>query len=152
MTYDLAATFRKALLERGIQPPLQIIADGRLHQCDAIGAPGGKDAVYLLRLGEVPLGGYSNRKDDRGWQHWWADQTYTIPVQLVSFQGNSNYPVRAFIVESKTASLGLSRSQIRKLVGGGWIAMDYWGGPCFEVGWLGEAHAPRVVLYGRVRP
>ncbi len=49
--------FRAALAARDIIPPEPIIADGRLHRCDAVGPRGHGDAAYLLHLDGVPTGG-----------------------------------------------------------------------------------------------
>ena len=48
--------FRAALIAREIVPPDTIIADGRLHRCNAAGARGRGDAAYLLHLDGVPAG------------------------------------------------------------------------------------------------
>ena len=45
---DALQQFREALAARGIVPPDEIIADGRIHRCDVAGKPGRKSASYLL--------------------------------------------------------------------------------------------------------
>ena len=50
--------FRAALARRGIVPKDgEIIADGRIHRCDAEGRGGKGDAAYLLHLDGIPAGG-----------------------------------------------------------------------------------------------
>jgi hypothetical protein len=65
--------FRAALVARGIVPPDSIVADGRLHRCDAAGPRGRGDAAYLLHLDGVPAGGMENWRDGRGWETWRPD-------------------------------------------------------------------------------
>ena len=70
---DVLAQFRAALIARDIVPPDTIVADGRLHRCNAAGARGRGDAAYLLHLDGVPAGGMENWRDGRGWQTWRLD-------------------------------------------------------------------------------
>ena len=65
--------FRAAMLARNIIPPEPILADGRLHRCDAAGPRGRGDAAYLLHLDGTPTGGMENWRDGRGWQTWRMD-------------------------------------------------------------------------------
>jgi uncharacterized protein (DUF927 family)/phage/plasmid primase-like uncharacterized protein len=65
--------FRSALISRGIVPPDEIIADGRIHRCDAEGKGGKGDAAYLLHTDGIPAGGFENWRDGQGWQKWRAD-------------------------------------------------------------------------------
>jgi uncharacterized protein (DUF927 family)/phage/plasmid primase-like uncharacterized protein len=66
--------FRAALAGRGIVPNGgEVIADGRLHRCDAEGRGGKGDAAYLLHLDGVPAGGFENWRDGFGWENWRAD-------------------------------------------------------------------------------
>ncbi len=65
--------FRSALVARGIIPPEPIVADGRLHRCDASGPRGRGDAAYLLHLDGVPTGGLENWRDGEGWETWRHD-------------------------------------------------------------------------------
>ena len=67
---DAEQLFRGALRERGLEPPRQLVADGQLHRCDAVGKPGRKDGSYLLHLDGVPSGGFQNWRDGAGWQAW----------------------------------------------------------------------------------
>ena len=48
--------FRSALVARNIIAPDPIVADGRLHRCNAAGARGRGDAAYLLHLDGTPAG------------------------------------------------------------------------------------------------
>lgn len=64
--------FRAALSRRGIAIPGEIIADGRIHRCDAVGPNGKGDAVYLLNLSGIPAGGFRNYRDGLGWEAWQA--------------------------------------------------------------------------------
>jgi hypothetical protein len=51
--------FRAALAGRGILPKDgEVIADGRIHRCDAEGRGGKGDAAYLLHLDGIPAGGF----------------------------------------------------------------------------------------------
>ncbi|MFO1190839.1 MAG: DUF3987 domain-containing protein [Rhodoferax sp.] len=65
--------FRAALVARGIVPPDPIVADGRLHRCDAHGPRGRGDAAYLLHLDGLPAGGLENWQDGQGWETWRLD-------------------------------------------------------------------------------
>jgi phage/plasmid primase-like uncharacterized protein len=60
------------LTSRGIVPPDHLIADGRIHRCDAEGKNGKHDAAYLLHLDGVPAGGFQNHRDGLGWFNWRA--------------------------------------------------------------------------------
>lgn len=70
--------FRAALIARDIVPPDPIIADGRLHRCNAAGPHGRGDAAYLLHLDGVPAGGKENWRDGVGWQTWRLDVGRTL--------------------------------------------------------------------------
>ncbi|MDP1650965.1 MAG: DUF927 domain-containing protein [Rubrivivax sp.] len=71
--------FRAALARRGIVPKgEEIVADGRLHRCDAEGRGGRGDAAYVLHLGKVPAGGFQNWRDGGGWETWRADIGRTL--------------------------------------------------------------------------
>jgi putative DNA primase/helicase len=72
-TAEALDQFRAALIAREIVPPDTIIADGRLHRCNAAGARGRGDAAYLLHLDGMPAGGMENWRDGRGWQAWRVD-------------------------------------------------------------------------------
>lgn len=62
--------FRAALVARDIIPPEPIVADGRLHRCDAAGPRGRGDSAYLLHMDGVPTGGFENWRDGQGWETW----------------------------------------------------------------------------------
>lgn len=70
--------FRAALIARDIVPPDPIIADGRLHRCNAAGPRGRGDAAYLLHLDGLPAGGMENWRDGLGWQTWRLDVGRTL--------------------------------------------------------------------------
>jgi len=65
--------FRAAMAERQIVPPQEIIADGKIHRCDAEGKNGRGDAAYLLHEDGIPAGGFENHRDGQGWQNWRAN-------------------------------------------------------------------------------
>jgi putative DNA primase/helicase len=65
--------FRVALAARDIVAPENIIADGRIHRCDAAGKNGKGDAAYLLYLDGLPAGGLENWRDGKGWEAWRFD-------------------------------------------------------------------------------
>ena len=71
--------FRTALARRGIVPKGgEIVADGRIHRCDAEGRGGKGDAAYLLHLDGIPAGGFENWRDGFGWENWRADIDRTL--------------------------------------------------------------------------
>lgn len=70
---DPIEQFRAAMAARGLIPPTDLIADGRIHRCDAEGKGGKGDGAYLLHLDGVPAGGIENHRDGLGWQNWRAD-------------------------------------------------------------------------------
>ena len=72
--------FRAALVARNIIPPEPIVADGRLHRCDAAGPRGRGDAAYLLHLDGVPAGGLENWRDGLGWQTWRHDRGQALTL------------------------------------------------------------------------
>jgi putative DNA primase/helicase len=69
---DPISQFRMALSERQILAPAEIVADGKIHRCDAEGKNGRGDAAYLLHLDGVAAGGFENHRDGRGWENWRA--------------------------------------------------------------------------------
>ena len=76
---DPIQQFRDAMVGRGIVPPDDIIADGKLHRCDAEGLGGKGDCAYLLHLdGGIPAGGFQNWRDGVGWQDWRTDDGRTL--------------------------------------------------------------------------
>src|SRR5262245_51278740 len=61
---DVIAAFSDAMRRRGLIPPSDLIADGRLHRCRVEGAhPNKRDGAYILHLDEQPAGGFQNWKD-----------------------------------------------------------------------------------------
>lgn len=75
---DAFQQFRDALAGRGIVPPVDLLADGIIHRCDAEGRGGKGDAAYLLHLDGIPAGGFENWRDELGWQNWRADVGRTL--------------------------------------------------------------------------
>ena len=74
--------FCDAMAARGILPPADLLADGKIHRCDTAGTNGrnnGKDdASYLLHLDGIPAGGFENHQDGLGWQDWRANIGRTL--------------------------------------------------------------------------
>jgi phage/plasmid primase-like uncharacterized protein len=70
---------------RGLIPPRDILADGKIHRCDVRGKRGKGDGSYLLfTTGKVPAGGFQNFQDEKGWDNWSFElgrQTLT-PVEI----------------------------------------------------------------------
>jgi len=64
--------FLKAAGERGLVIR-KLVADGRLHRCDAEGRGGRGDGAYFLHLDGIPNGGFMDWRDGRGWDQWKAD-------------------------------------------------------------------------------
>src|SRR5574343_964377 len=75
---DAFQQFRGALAGRGIVPPVDLLADGVIHRCDAEGRGGKGDAAYLLHLDGIPAGGFENWRDGLGWENWRADMGRTL--------------------------------------------------------------------------
>lgn len=69
----ILAEFRNAMEARGIAVPARIIADGKMHRCDAEGRKGKRGAAYKLHMDGVPAGGFENHHDGRGWENWKSD-------------------------------------------------------------------------------
>jgi putative DNA primase/helicase len=67
---DVREAFRDAMRSRGIIPPGDLLADGRLHRCDTEGRGGRGDGAYLLYLDGRPAGGFQNFRDGIGWECW----------------------------------------------------------------------------------
>jgi phage/plasmid primase-like uncharacterized protein len=65
--------FRDALAGRDIVPPQRLIADSKIHRCDAVGRGGKSDAAYVLHLDGIPAGGFINWRDGLGWENWHLD-------------------------------------------------------------------------------
>lgn len=71
--HDVIEQFKRAMVARGLIPPTDLIADGRIHRCDAEGKGGKGDGAYLLHMDGIPAGGIENHRDGLGWQGWRAD-------------------------------------------------------------------------------
>jgi putative DNA primase/helicase len=67
------ADFRNAMQQRGLVPPSEILADGKLHRCDVQGKNGSGDGAYIFHDDDRPAGGFQNWQDGQDWQSW----TYT---------------------------------------------------------------------------
>jgi putative DNA primase/helicase len=66
--------FEAALTGRGLALHRRLVADGRIHRCDAKGKHGRGDGSYLLHLdGIIPAGGFQNWQDGAGWENWRFD-------------------------------------------------------------------------------
>lgn len=66
------ALFREAMARRGLKVD-EIIADGKLHQCDTDGPHGKGDGAYILSMDGFPAGGFQNWRDGEGWTDWRFD-------------------------------------------------------------------------------
>ena len=73
MNADILDQFRAALVPRNIILPDPLIADDRLHRCDAVGRHHKGDAAYILHLDGFATGGFENWRDGRGWEPWRLD-------------------------------------------------------------------------------
>lgn len=71
-TFGALEQFKSAMLSRGLIPPAELVADGRIRRCDAEGKGGRGDGAYLLHLDGIPAGGLENHRDGLGWQNWRA--------------------------------------------------------------------------------
>src|SRR6516165_7666269 len=66
--------FEAALARRGLALRRPLVADGRIHRCDAKGKHGRGDGSYLLHLdGAIPAGSFQNWQDGAGWADWRFD-------------------------------------------------------------------------------
>src|SRR5690349_13659884 len=68
---DIERDFRAAMMQRGLLPPAELVADGRIHRC-AVQGKGASDDTgsYLLHLDGLPAGGFQNWSDSLEWQDW----------------------------------------------------------------------------------
>src|SRR5580704_19109505 len=64
------ADFRNAMQQRGLVPPSEIQADGKLHRCDVQGKNGNGDGAYIFHDDDRPAGGFQNWQDGQDWQSW----------------------------------------------------------------------------------
>jgi len=93
--------FRAALALRGIVPKGgEIVADGRIHRCDAEGRGGKGDAAYLVHLDSIPAGGFQNWRDGFGWETWRADIDRTLsPAEEAAHRAKLENARREFELE-----------------------------------------------------
>lgn len=71
---SILAQFRSAAEARGLRLPDRIDADGKLHRCELVNGPKGKnDGAYLLHLDGIPAGGFQSFRDGLDWENWRAD-------------------------------------------------------------------------------
>jgi phage/plasmid primase-like uncharacterized protein len=75
---EVLRQFEAALRARDIEPPKHILADDKLHRCDAAGRNGKGDASYILHLDGCPAGGFRNFRDGLDWENWKADTGRTL--------------------------------------------------------------------------
>jgi len=71
---DALDQFRESMQLRGLIPPVDLVADGKLHRCNVEGRGGESDGAYLLHLDGYPAGGFENHKDGHAWENWRMDQ------------------------------------------------------------------------------
>jgi putative DNA primase/helicase len=66
--------FKAAMARRGLVPPKQFFADGKLHRCNTKAKNGRGDGSYLLHIdGTIPAGGFQNWQDGLAWEDWRFD-------------------------------------------------------------------------------
>lgn len=75
---DPRQQFREALKNRGITPPDDLIANGKIHRCNVEGRSGKNDGSYLLHLDGIAAGGFENWQDGKGWENWRSDPERTL--------------------------------------------------------------------------
>jgi phage/plasmid primase-like uncharacterized protein len=75
---EIIGLLEVALRARDIIPPKHLIADGKLHRCDAAGRNGKDDASYLLHLDGIAAGGFQNWRDGIGWEDWRAGHAWEM--------------------------------------------------------------------------
>ncbi len=62
--------FREAMQQAGLVPPADVVADGKLHRCNAATMNGMNDGAYILHLDGRPAGGFQNWQTGAGWETW----------------------------------------------------------------------------------
>jgi putative DNA primase/helicase len=66
--------FKAAMARRGLVPPKQFVADGKLHRCNTKAKNGRGDGSYLLHIdGTIPAGGFQNWQASLRWENWRFD-------------------------------------------------------------------------------
>jgi hypothetical protein len=66
--------FKAAMALRGLVPPKQFFADGKLHRWNTKAKNGRGDGSYLLHIdGTIPAGGFQNWQDGLAWEDWRFD-------------------------------------------------------------------------------
>jgi putative DNA primase/helicase len=75
--------FRVAMAEAGLEPPRDLIADGKIHRCGTVAKPRSRDGSYLLHLDGWPAGGFQNLAGGE-WQKWCTPRTDMNRRQLPS--------------------------------------------------------------------
>jgi putative DNA primase/helicase len=72
--FPVIEQFKAAMARRGLMPPKQFVADGKLHRCNTKAKNGRGDGSYLLHIdGTIPAGGFQNWQDGLGWEDWRFD-------------------------------------------------------------------------------
>jgi uncharacterized protein (DUF927 family)/phage/plasmid primase-like uncharacterized protein len=74
---------------RELIPPENLVADGKIHRCDAVadGNHGKSDGSYLLHLNGIPAGGFENHRDGIGWENWSARKVSDLsPAERAAYQ------------------------------------------------------------------
>lgn len=84
--FEAMRLFCDAMRERGIVPPEQVEADGKLHRVDIEGKRGKKDASYLFHSDGLPSGGFQNWADGEGWTDWCAKDLAKLSEDEARFQ------------------------------------------------------------------
>lgn len=115
---DVLQQFRAALAARDIIPPEPVVADGRLHRCDAVGPRGRGDAAYLLHLDGSPTGGLENWRDGLGWETWRHNRGQ-VPTQT---ERDVHSRLAAAARSARDAEVGLRQQKAQSLAGRIWAA------------------------------
>jgi putative DNA primase/helicase len=99
---DALAQFRDALERRSIIPPAELIADGKIHRCDADGKNGKDDASYVLHLDGIAAGAIANWRDGLGLETWSAKiERKLSPVEAVALQNRIEASKRLAAAEAE---------------------------------------------------
>src|SRR5271157_1060189 len=69
----ISAEFEAAMAAAGLEVPLgSVIADDKIHQCDAEGGGGKGDGAYQLHLDGTPAGWFQSNRDGASPRRWHA--------------------------------------------------------------------------------